>query len=414
MKINRDVILGLIPEIDREIDTACRHIEEVARHNHHKVLTAFREARVSDYHLKGSTGYGYNDAGRDALEKIYATTFGAEAALVRGQIVSGTHAIALCLFGVLRPGDEVLSVQGPLYDTLSEMLGVKGNSPGSLKEYNINYRQLGLLPGGGIDFDGIKGAINPKTKMVMLQRSRGYSLNPPLGIDDISTIIDFIKAINKNIIIFVDNCYGEFVDTKEPVEVGADLMAGSLIKNPGGGLAPSGGYVAGKRPLVELAAQRWTAPGLGAEVGPSPDFIRLMFQGFFMAPRIVAEALQGAVFAARLFEVLGYKTFPAHQEKRSDIIQALILGSPKKLVAFCKGIQAMSPVDAHVTLEAVDMPGYSDRIIMAAGTFIQGASLELTCDAPMRPPYAAYLQGALSRYYSREAVINAALEMYGR
>lgn len=399
--------------MDGEIGEICRDIENSAYKNHKKVLDRFINAGVSDFHLKGSTGYGYNDSARDKLEELYSGVFGSESSLVRGQIISGTHAIALCLFGVLRPGDELLSVQGAPYDTLIKMIGVRGKEPGSLKDIGVKYRQVELLPDGTPDHEAIKKAISPKTRMVYIQRSRGYSLRPSFSIKKIAGLIPFIKECKKDLVIFVDNCYGEFVEEIEPIEAGADLIAGSLIKNPGGGLAPSGGYIAGKSKLVEMAANRWTAPGVGSEIGPSPDYIRLLYQGLYIAPRCVAEALQGAVFAARFFERLGYKTVPSYDEPRTDIIQAIVLGSAGKIISFCKGIQSASPVDSGARPEPGDMPGYRHKIIMAAGTFVQGASLELSADAPIREPYAVYLQGGLSRHYTRMAAVSAALNMEG-
>ncbi|MHB8156977.1 MAG: methionine gamma-lyase family protein [Desulfocucumaceae bacterium] len=385
-----------------------RDIEKKAYSNHKKVLSSFIEARVSDFHLKGSTGYGYNDSARDKLEELFSGIFKSEAALVRGQIISGTHAIALCLFGILRPGDELLSVQGKPYDTLVKMIGISGNEPGSLKDLGSKYRQVNLLEDGSPDYENIKKSINSKTKMVYIQRSRGYSTRPSFNILKISGLIKFLRGCKKDLIIFVDNCYGEFVEAMEPLEAGADIIAGSLMKNPGGGLAPSGGYVAGRKQLVQMAANRWTAPGVGSEIGPSQDYVRLLYQGLFIAPRVVAEALHGAVFTARFFERLGYQTIPAYNESRTDIIQAILLGSKDRVIKFCKGIQSASPVDSAASPEPWDMPGYENEIIMAAGTFIQGASLELSADAPIRHPYAIYLQGGLSRYYTRLAAINAA------
>jgi cystathionine beta-lyase family protein involved in aluminum resistance len=399
---------ALVENVDTEIVQACQRFEKISFNNHGKVLQAFREARVSDYHLKGGTGYGYNDPGRESLENVYSRIFNTEAALVRSQIVSGTHAIALCLFGVLRPGDELLAVQGRPYDTLESIIGLPGDGKGSLGDYGVVYRQVEPLPDGQPDFMAIKKAINKKTRMIMLQRSRGYSLKPSLNIQDMSLLIAFIRSCKDDVVVFVDNCYGEFAEELEPTDIGADIIAGSLIKNPGGGLVPTGGYVAGKKELVELAAARWTAPGIGSEVGPAPDFIRLMFQGIFLAPSIVAGALQGAVFTACLFERLGFSTSPFYSEPRTDIIQSIMLGSTERLVAFCRGIQSASPVDAHVRPEPGAMPGYTDPVIMAAGTFIQGASLELSADAPLREPYAVFMQGGLSRHYTRLAAINAA------
>ncbi|MDD3653633.1 MAG: methionine gamma-lyase family protein [Desulfotomaculaceae bacterium] len=398
----------LSDEVISEVQPVYRLIDNIALKNHAKMLEAFRRERVSDFYLTGSTGYGYNDRGREALEEIYARVFRAEAALVRSQIVSGTHAIALCLYGVLRPGDELLSVQGEPYDTLGEIIGIRGQKDGSLGEFGISYNQVELLPGGGLDFTGIEEALNDRVKMVLLQRSRGYKWAPALGVGEIRKLVAFIKNRKPDVIVFVDNCYGEFVEAEEPIEAGADLAAGSLIKNPGGGVAPTGGYVVGKQRYVEMAANRWSAPGIGSEVGPSADYQRLLYQGFFLAPHIVAEALKGAVFAARFFEKLGFEVMPKYRDVRSDIVQAIGLGSPERIVAFCRGIQGASPVDSHVLPEPTAMPGYGDPVIMAAGTFIQGASLELSADGPIRPPYAVYLQGGLSKEYVRLAVISAA------
>ncbi|MFZ5597337.1 MAG: aminotransferase class I/II-fold pyridoxal phosphate-dependent enzyme [Bacillota bacterium] len=404
----------LAVEVEEEIKEISREIEKNSFANHKKVLEEFIRAGVGDYHLKGSTGYGYNDAARDKLEEIYSGVFKSESSLVRGQIVSGTHAIALCLFGILRPGDELLAVQGTPYDTIVRMIGIHGDDPGSLKDMGVTYRQVELLGDGSPDLAKISSAINNRTKMVYIQRSRGYSLRPSLSMEELSGLIRFIRQCKKDLVVFVDNCYGEFVEDREPIEVGADLTAGSLIKNPGGGLAPSGGYITGKKSLVQMAANRWTAPGVGGEIGPSQSDIRLFYQGLFMAPRCVAEALHGAVFAARFFERLGYKTVPAYNEPRTDIIQAIVLGSPEKVIKFCKGIQMSSPVDSGAVPEPDDMPGYESKIIMAAGTFIQGASLELSADAPIRQPYAVFAQGGLSRHYTRIALINAALMLENR
>lgn len=408
MSINLE---ALAKEIEGEIEPEYRLIDERALANHAKVLAAFHHAKVSDYHLKSSTGYGYGDSGRETLEKIYAEVFRAEKALVRGQIVSGTHAIALCLYGVLRPGDELLSVQGEPYDTLGEMIGLRGEAQGSLKDLGVVYKQIDYTGGGEIDFVGVGQALSPKTRMVMLQRSAGYRWGSSLEIDKIKETIKFIKSRKPDTVIFVDNCYGEFVELEEPVEAGADLVAGSLIKNPGGGLAPTGGYVAGKEEYVEMAANRWSAPGIGAEVGPSGEFQRLLYQGLFLAPHVVSEALKGAVFAARFFERLGYQVLPGYSDKRSDIVQAIMLGTPERMLAFCRGLQKGSPVDSHVMPEANGMPGYGDPVVMAAGTFIQGASLELSADGPMRPPYAVYLQGGLTKEYIKLALLSAAREL---
>ncbi|AEF94261.1 aluminum resistance family protein [Desulfotomaculum nigrificans CO-1-SRB] len=398
----------LATEVEAEVQPIYREIEARALVNHAKVLEGFHLARVADYHLRGTNGYGYNDPGREALEKIYAHVFGAEAALVRGQIVSGTHAIAIALFGLLRPGDELLAVQGSPYDTLEELIGKRGNVPGSLRDLGVSYQQVELTPAGLLDWTAIAQALSSKTKVVLVQRSRGYAWRPALTLPELKRLVEFVKERAPQAYVFVDNCYGELVDTAEPPSVGADLIAGSLIKNPGGGLAPTGGYVVGRKELVEMAANRWTAPGIGAEVGPSLGHQRLLLQGIFMAPHIVAEALKGAVFAARLFERLGFKVSPTYDEPRSDIIQSIALETPERLVAFCRGLQAASPVDAHVLPEPNYMPGYEDDVIMAAGTFVQGASLELSADAPLREPYAVYLQGGLSKEYVRLGVLSAA------
>ncbi|MCQ2559470.1 MAG: methionine gamma-lyase family protein [Clostridia bacterium] len=405
-------ILKLGKEAEQEIQTITSQIEEVSFYNHQKVLQAFQAAQVSDYHLKPGSGYGYDDLGRDKLEEVYCRIFKTEAALVRGQIVSGTHALALCLFGLLRPGDELLSVQGGLYDTLATMIGLRENGMGTLKDWGVSYREIKPGADGYPDPELIRQAIKPQTKMVTLQRSRGYSLRPSLELAKMQEIIQVIRSCKEDIVIMVDNCYGEFVEKLEPTEIGADLMAGSLMKNPGGGLIPSGGYVVGKEKYVQMAAARWTAPGIGGEVGPAPEFIRLMYQGLFMAPQIVAGALQGAVFTARLLEKMGFKAYPAYDQKRTDIIQSLVLDKAENLIAFCQGIQAASPIDSHVRPIPDPMPGYADPIIMAAGTFIQGATLEMSADAPLREPFAVYLQGGLSPHYAKLAVLNAASFLY--
>lgn len=408
MSINLET---LAKEVERKVEPLYRLIDERALSNHAKVLAAFRKARVSDFHLKGSTGYGYGDSGRETLENIYADVFRAEKALVRGQIVSGTHAIALCLYGVLRAGDELLFVQGEPYDTLGEMIGIRDGAQGSLKDLGVVYKQVDLTSGGDLDFSAVGQAISPRTKMVMLQRSAGYRWGAALGINKIREAVDFIKERKPDTVVFVDNCYGEFVELEEPLEAGADLVAGSLIKNPGGGLAPTGGYVAGKEKYVEMAANRWSAPGIGAEVGPSGDIQRLLYQGLFLAPHVVSEALKGAVFASMFFESMGFEVLPRPSDHRSDIVQAIKLGTPERMLAFCRGLQKGSPVDSHATPEANDMPGYGDPVVMAAGTFVQGASLELSADGPLRPPFAVYLQGGLSKEYAKLALLSAAREL---
>ena len=365
--------------------------------NQRKVVAAMREARVSDTHFAGSTGYGYNDRGRDTLDKVYASVFKAESALVRRQITTGTQAIAMCMYGNLRPGDELLSVTGKPYDTLLETIGLRGKGGiGSLRDFGVSYNEVGLTDGGKIDIGGIRDAVNPHTKVVLIQRSRGYNWRDALSVSEIGRAVSVIKNIREGLIVLVDNCYGEFVEEREPIEAGADLAAGSLIKNPGGGLAPSGGYVVGKAEYVDNAAYRLTAPGLGAAVGATLDANRLLFQGFFLAPHVVAESLKGAVFLAALMEAEGYRISPAVDASRSDIIQAVELGAPGRLKAFCKGIQGGAAVDSFVTPEPWLMPGYEHEVIMAAGAFVQGSSIELSADAPMMEPYIAYVQGGLT------------------
>ncbi len=370
-----------------------------------KVLSAFKRAKISDSHFTGTTGYGYDDIGRDALEAVYADIFKAEDALVRPQIVSGTHAINLALSGNLRPGDELLSPAGALYDTMDQIIGIR-DCPGSLKEYGISYRQVDLLQDNGFDFDGIKKALNEKTKLVTIQRSRGYSSRPSFTIDKIEELIRYIRSIKPDVTIMVDNCYGEFVEEREPIEAGADMVVGSLIKNPGGSLAPCGGYIAGTKRCVENAAYRLTSPGLGKETGASLSSMKSFFQGLFMAPVVVASALKGAVFAASCYEKLGFKTFPASTDKRTDIIQAVELKTAEALLKFCEGIQEASPVDSFVTPVADDMPGYESKVVMAAGAFVQGASIELSADGPMREPYNVYFQGGITWPHVKAGIMN--------
>jgi cystathionine beta-lyase family protein involved in aluminum resistance len=372
-------------------------IRQTREHNQLAVLHAMQEAGFAESQLGGTTGYGYDDRGREQIEQVYATVFGAESALVRIQISSGTQAIAACLFGLLRPGDELLSVSGTPYDTLLETIGQTVSAPdrGSLADFGVTYRQLELLEDGSPDLPAISRALQPRTKMVLVQKSRGYSLRRSLYTDDIEAIVRTVRQCGSKAIIMVDNCYGEFVETREPCHAGADLCAGSLIKNPGGGLCPSGGYIAGKTEYIEKVACRLTAPGLGSHVGPSLGFNRLIAQGFYLAPHTVAESLMGAVFAAGLLELAGYSTQPAPLARRGDLIQSVFLEDENRLVAFCQAIQAASPVDSFVRPEPWPMPGYSHPVIMAAGTFIQGASIELSADGPLRPPYPAYMQGGL-------------------
>ena len=364
--------------------------------NQRKVVAAMRDARASDTHFAGSTGYGYNDAGREALEKVFAGVFKTEAALVRQQIASGTHAIGASLFGNLRPGDELLSITGQPYDTILSTIGVRGaGGAGSLREFGVTYSEVPLAANGGIDLEAARKAVSPRTKVVMIQRSRGYSWRSPISVEDIGRAISVMKNTREGLIIFVDNCYGEFVEELEPPEVGADLIAGSLIKNPGGGIAPSGGYIAGVSEYVKNASYRLTVPGLGGEIGATHGANRLLFQGLFFAPHVVAESLKSAVFLSSLMEAEGYRTSPAAFERRSDIVQAIELGSPERLKAFCRGIQCGSPIDSFVVPEPWLMPGYEHEVIMAAGTFIQGASIEMSADAPMIEPYIVYVQGGL-------------------
>lgn len=392
--INENII-RISNTVEKEIEDICKGIEGVKEYNQLKVIKAMQENNLSDSHFAGTTGYGYDDRGRDVLDLVYASVFKAEDALVRHHIVSGTQALAICLYGVLRPGDELLSITGKPYDTLEEVIGIRGEGGGSLKDFGVSYSQVELTLDGEINIENIKNAVNEKTRMVYIQRSRGYGWRPSIKVNDIGRAIEIIKSIKQDVAVLVDNCYGEFVEEKEPTEVGADLCAGSLIKNPGGGLAPTGGYIAGKEDLVAKAAYRLTSPGLGKKVGSSLGNNRLMFQGLFLAPHVVAESLKGAVFCAALMQRLGFETSPMPAEKRGDIIQAVRFNDSDSLIAFCQGIQKGSPVDAYVTPQPWDMPGYDSPVIMAAGAFIQGASIELSADAPIKPPYTAYLQGGL-------------------
>nr|WP_041587743.1 aminotransferase class V-fold PLP-dependent enzyme [Thermincola potens] len=405
MSVNLEKI---VLKTEEKIQPVYNLLDKTAFKNHEKVLQAFNESQVTDYHLKGSTGYGYSDAGRTVIEKIFSIIFRTEAALVRGQITTGTHAIAVGLFGNLRPGDELLSVTGAPYDTLQEVIGIRGESPNSLKNWGVTYRQVDLTEDGQIDLDAVKKAISPKTKIVFIQRSRGYAWRNALRIQDIGSACKFVKEINPAIVIFVDNCYGELVEVQEPTEVGADLVAGSLIKNLGGGLAPTGGYLAGRESLIKNAAERLTAPGIGAAVGATSDWNRWFLQGVFLAPHVVCEALKGAVFTAALFEELGYDVLPKWNDYRSDLIQSIRLGSAETMVSFCEALQQASPIDSHVLPQPWDMPGYDCQVIMAGGTFVQGATIELSADGPIREPYAIYLQGGLSKDYVKIAAIKAA------
>ncbi|WP_173443277.1 methionine gamma-lyase family protein [Selenomonas ruminantium] len=400
-------IVDLKKEVLAESQELFAHVDAIAEENTLKVLDAMRECKVSDAHFNTTSGYAYDDIGRSKLEELYANIFGAERALVRTQFVSGTHALATVLFGILRPGDELVSLTGKPYDTMQTVIGYDNPSPGSLKEFGVLYNELSMID-GKVDMDGIKNVITDKTKMVEIQRSRGYSMRNPLSIEDIKAICDEVHRLKPDCICFVDNCYGEFVDTLEPTQVGADIMAGSLIKNPGGGIAPTGGYIVGKDKLVELASYRLTAPGMGDELGASLANNRLLFQGLFLAPHVVAQSIKGAIFAAGMFARLGYKTLPLPTDVRGDIIQAIELGTAEKMVAFCGGIQKYSPVDSYAAPEPWDMPGYADQIIMAAGTFVQGASIEFSADGPMRAPYNVYLQGGLTFEHAVIGIMGAA------
>ena len=381
-------------------------IDKTAEWNQLKVLQGMQKHQVSEACLLGTTGYGYNDLGRDTLEEVYASVFHAEAALVRPQITCGTHALALALMSNLRPGDELLSPVGKPYDTLEEVIGIR-ESIGSLAEYGITYSQVDLLPDGGFDYDGIKRAINPKTKLVTIQRSKGYQTRPTLSVARIGELISFIKSIKPDVICMVDNCYGEFVETIEPTDVGADMAVGSLIKNPGGGLAPIGGYIVGKKACIENAAYRLTSPGLGKEVGASLGILSQFYQGFFLAPTVTASALKGAIFAANVYEKLGFQVVPNGTESRHDIIQAVTFGTPEGVIAFCEGIQAAAPVDSHVTPEPWDMPGYDAKVIMAAGAFVSGSSIELSADGPIKEPYAVYFQGGLTWPHAKFGILRS-------
>lgn len=381
-------------------------VDRIAEYNQLKVIRAMQECQVSEACLLGTTGYGYDDLGRDTLEEVYAKVFHTEDALVRPQITCGTHALALALMSNLRPGDELLSPVGKPYDTLEEVIGIRP-SRGSLAEYGITYRQVDLLPEGGFDYDGIRKAVGSRTRLVTIQRSKGYQTRPTLSVDRIGELIAFIKGIKPDVICMVDNCYGEFVEAKEPSDVGADMVVGSLIKNPGGGLAPIGGYIAGKRECVENAAYRLTSPGLGKEVGASLGILKDFYQGLFLAPTVTASALKGAVFAANLFEGLGFPVVPSGSESRHDIIQAVTFGTAEGVIAFCQGIQAAAPVDSHVSPQPSDMPGYDAKVIMAAGAFVSGSSIELSADGPIRPPYAVYFQGGLTWPHAKAGILRA-------
>lgn len=399
-------------QVLKEIEKRFQKIDQTAELNQLKVIHAMQKNRVSENHLWGTTGYGYNDDGRDTLEAVYADVFHAEDALVRSQITCGTHALTIALSSILRPGDELLSPVGKPYDTLEGIIGIEGtNTKGSLREFGVHYRQVDLVGDSEFDYKGIRAALNENTKLVTIQRSKGYAMRKSFSVSRIRELIAFIKEIHPDVICMVDNCYGEFVEPIEPSDVGADLCVGSLIKNPGGGLAPLGGYIVGKKELVELAAYRLTAPGLGKEVGASLSVNHSFYQGLFLAPTVVASALKSAIFAANIYERLGFVASPGSKEERHDIIQAVAFGSPERIIAFCQGIQQAAPVDAHVIPEPYAMPGYHSDVIMAAGAFVQGASIELSADAPIEPPYSVYFQGGITWPHGKMGILKTLQNM---
>lgn len=400
-------------EVEKNLQERFDKIKETTTYNQLKVLKAMQDNQVSEACFAATTGYGYNDLGRDKLEDVYAGVFHTEAALVRPQITCGTHALALALAANTRPGDEILSPVGKPYDTLEEVIGIRP-SKGSLAEYGITYAQVDLLPDGGFDYDGIKDAINERTRLVTIQRSKGYQTRPTLSVERIGELISFIKGIKPDVICMVDNCYGEFVETKEPSDVGADMVVGSLIKNPGGGLAPIGGYIAGREDLIEMCAYRLTSPGLGREVGATLGINGSLYQGLFLAPTVVESALKGAIFAANIYEKLGFSVVPNGTESRHDIIQAVTFGTAEGVIAFCEGIQAAAPVDSHVVPEPWAMPGYDADVIMAAGAFVSGSSIELSADGPMKEPYAVYFQGGLTYEHARYGILRSLQQLVNK
>lgn len=405
-------ILDIVLEAEKSLSEQFRELDDIKEYNQYKVLDVFRKCRISDVHFGWNTGYGYDDAGREALEKVYAGVFHTEDAIVRPLIVNGTHALTLTLTGVLRPGDELVYCTGGPYDTLEEVIGIRGEGKGSLKEFGVTYRQVDLLPDGRIDIEGCKSVINEHTKMMCVQRATGYAWRKAIQVSEISEWAAAVKSVRSDIITMADNCYGEFLDTTEPTDVGVDIMAGSLIKNPGGGLALSGGYIVGRHDLIENVAYRMTSPGIGKECGLTFGQSRSMFQGLFVAPSVVNGALKGAMLCARVFEMLGYAVCPASGDERSDIIEAVRLESPEAMEAFCRGIQSAAPVDSFVTPVPWDMPGYDDQVIMAAGAFVQGSSIELSADGPIRDPYIVYFQGGLTYEHSKYGVIKAVQSLY--
>ncbi|QLG39903.1 methionine gamma-lyase family protein [Paenibacillus sp. FSL W7-1088] len=407
-------IIELQQQVERQIEGQLQQIDRITDHNQWKVINAFQRRKVSDFHFAGSTGYAYNDRGREVLDEVYADVFGAEAALVRPHFASGTHTIATALFGVLRPGDELLYITGKPYDTLHKVIGKPGDGTGSLRDFGIGYQETALLEDGGVDWAAVEKSIHAATKVIGIQRSRGYDWRSSFCIEEIADMVARVKAIKEDVIVFVDNCYGEFTEEHEPTEIGVDLMAGSLIKNPGGGLAETGGYICGKEKYVQLAAYRLTAPGIGGEVGAMLGTTRGIYQGLYMAPTIVGQAIKGSIFAAAMFAASGFVTKPAWNEMRTDLIQAVQFSSAEHLIAFVQGIQRAAAVDSHVVPEPWDMPGYEHPVIMAAGTFIQGGSLELSADAPIREPYIGYMQGGLTYSHVKYGVLMALQTMKER
>jgi len=405
-------VMNIIDKAEKAVEPVFSDLDDITAYNQYKVLEAFQKNNISDMHFTWTTGYGYDDPGREAIEKVYSDIFRTEASLVRPIIVNGTHALTLTLTGILRPGDELIYCTGNPYDTLEDVIGLRNEGRGSLKEFGISYDQVELKADGTIDFDALGKVIKPNTKICAIQRSTGYGWRKAITIDQIEEWEAFVHSVNKDIVCMVDNCYGEFLDTKEPAEAGADIIAGSLIKNPGGGLALTGGYITGRADLVEKISYRMTSPGIGGECGLTFGQSRTMFQGLFMAPKVVNGAVKGAILCAEVFRSLGYEVCPQPEDKRSDIIECVKLGSEEAIVAFCKGIQAAAPVDSNVTPEPWDMPGYDDKVIMAAGAFVQGSSIELSSDAPIREPYIVYFQGGLTYEHSKFGVIKALQSLY--
>ena len=405
-------VLSLVKEAESQIRDEFAGIDDITAYNQYKVLSALQKNRIANMHFAWNTGYGYDDPGREAVEKVYADIFGTEAALVRTTIVNGTHALAITLMGILRPGDELIYASGGPYDTLEEVIGIRGEGMGSLADYGITYKQVELLPDGSLDLETLGSVISEKTKMVCVQRATGYGWRKAITVNQIEALAAFVHGIRSDIVCMADNCYGEFLDVKEPTNVGIDVMAGSLMKNPGGGLALSGGYVCGRKDLIEKISYRMTWPGSGGECGLTFGQTRAVLQGIFMAPKVTSGAVKGAILCARVFEMLGYPVCPPSTDTRSDIIQAVQLGSAEAVCAFCEGIQAAAPIDSHVTPIPWDMPGYESEVIMAAGAFVQGSSIELSADAPIREPYNVYFQGGLTYEHSKFGVLKAVNQLY--